>query len=358
MKILDWYILKRFLVTYIFTVLMLEAVLIVIDVTEKIDDFNHPDLTAWRIITEYYINFIPYYANMLSPLIIFISAVFVTSKMATHTEIVAMLSSGISLKRILRPYLIGAALIGVLVFFLLNYINPIANRGRNNFEDNFVRAKYYFTERNVHLKVAPQLYVYLESYDIVSRTGYKFTMEKVVNRNLVAKLDAPNVRWNPDKERWTIPNYKIRHFEKAGERIEKGQMMDTLLRMRPQDFESQHRLHEKLTLPELNAHIDLLRLRGADDVEIFLVEKYERMTYPFATLILTVIGVIVSARKTREGQGFQIAMGFILAFVYILLMVISRTFAYQGGIPSWLSAWIPNVVFCLIGLWMYRNVPK
>ncbi len=358
MKILDWYILKRFISTYLFTTAMLIAVLIVIDVTEKIDDFNHPDLTAWRIVSEYYINFIPYYANILSPLIVFIAAVFVTSKMATHTEIIAMLSAGISLRRILVPYFIGAVMIAVLVYYLINYVIPVANKGRNDFEDAYVRDKFYFTERNVHLKVAPETYVYLESYDNFSKVGYKFTMETVKNRELIAKLDAPRIKWNEEKEKWRIENYKLRTFKEKGEQITNGTAIDTVIKMSPKDFESQHRLQEKLTSPELEAHIDLLNLRGADDVEIFLVEKYERTTYPFAILILSVIGLIVSARKTREGQGFQIAFGFILAFVYIILIVISRSFAQQGGIPPQLSAWIPNLIFLTIGLVMFRRVPK
>jgi len=358
MKILDWYILKRFLITYVFTVLMLVAVMLVIDVTEKIDEFNHPDLTVWRIISEYYINFIPHYAIILSPLIVFISSVFVTAKMATHTEIVAMLSAGISLRRILLPYFIGAVMIGILIFFLINYINPIANRGRNNFEDTFVRDKFYFSERNVHLKVAPTTYVYMESYDNFSNVGYKFTMESIKNRKLLAKLEAPRIKWDEEKKKWLIDIYTLRKFKPEGEEISNGIAMDTLIKMSPKDFESQHKLQEKLTLPELNAHIALLELRGADDVEVYLVEKYERITYPFAILILAIIGVIVSARKTREGQGFQIAFGFVLAFVYILLIVISRSFAYQGGIPPQLSAWVPNIIFCLIGLYMFRRVPK
>ncbi|MEO1652107.1 MAG: LptF/LptG family permease, partial [Bacteroidota bacterium] len=198
MKILDLYILRRFLVTYIFTVLVLIAVLIVIDLAEKVQDFNHPDLTTWRIIKEYYINFVPYYANMLSPLIIFIAAVFVTAKMATHTEIIAIVSGGINLARIIQPFLMGSVLIAVLVFYLINYVVPPANRIRNNFENNFVRSKFYFNEKNVHIKVAPQTYVYLESYDNISHTGYRFTMETIKGTELQEKLDAPRINWNQE----------------------------------------------------------------------------------------------------------------------------------------------------------------
>ncbi len=358
MKKLDWYILKKFLVTYVFTVLVLIAVLIVIDLAEKIEDFNHPDLTTWRIISEYYANFVPYYANMLSPLIIFITAVFVTAKLATHTEIVAMISTGISFARILVPYFIGSVMIGTMVFFLINWTVPNANKVRNNFENNYVRDKFYFNERNVHMKVAPRTYVYLESYDNISHTGYRFTIEEVDSNELISKLESPRIHWDEEKEKWTLSNYKLRTFRQGKEEITYGSKTDTIINMRPKDFETKHRLNEQLTLTELNAYIAELRLRGADDVEIYLVERYERFAYPFSIIILTIIGVIVSARKTRGGTGLQIAFGFVLAFTYILLIVISRTFAQKGGIPPQLSAWIPNLVFCAIGLIMYRRLPK
>lgn len=358
MKILDLYILRRFLVTYIFTVLVLIAVLIVIDLAEKVQDFNHPDLTAWRIIKEYYINFVPYYANMLSPLIIFIAAVFVTAKMATHTEIVAIVSTGINLARIIQPFAIGSVLIALLVFYLINYVVPPANRIRNNFENNFVRSKFYFNEKNVHIKVAPHTYVYLESYDNVSNTGYRFTMETIKGTDLKEKMDAPRINWNEELKKWSIPNYKVRTFQKKQQKITYGARVDTTINMKPSDFESKHRLYEQLTLTELNNYIADLKLRGADDIEIYEVERYERFAYPFSIIILTVIGVIVAARKTREGTSFQIAFGFILAFVYILLITISRSFARKGGIPPEFSAWIPNLTFCIIGFIMYRRVPK
>lgn len=359
MKILDIYILRKFLVTYFFTVLLLIAVLIVIDLAEKVEDFNHPELTAWRILSEYYLNFIPYYTFMLSPLMIFIAAVFVTSKLATHAEIVAMLSAGINLRRILRPYFIGACVIALIVFFLINWVVPRSNRIRNNFENNYVRSKYYFNDRNVHIKIAPTLYVYLERYDNISHVGHRFTMEKIDGTNLLAKLEGSRIIWDKDKKKWTLPDYKVRQFQKNGnEKITYGSQLDTLINIRPEDFESKHRLYEQLTLPELNAHIALSRLRGADDIEIYLVEKYERFAYPFSILILTMMGVIMSSRKTRGGTGFQIAMGFVLAFTFILLLMISRSFARKGGIPPELSAWIPNAIFCVVGYYLYLRVPK
>lgn len=358
MKKLDVYIFKKLIVTYVFTVLLLVGVLLVIDLAEKAEDFARPDLTAWKILTQYYLNFIPHFANMLSPLMIFIATVFVTSKLATHTEIVAMLSSGMSLRRILYPYFLGSIVIGIFVFFLINWIVPNSNKVRHRFEDTYVRDRFYFNERNVHIKIAPSIYVYLESYDNVSHTGFRFTMEKIEGQKLLSKLESPRINWNEEKEKWSISTYKLRNFTDKGEEIEQGNQMDTILNMHPKDFESKHLYQERLTLTELNAYIAELKLRGADDVEVYVVEKYERLAYPFAIIILTMMGVVVAARKSRGGTGFKMAFGFVLAFLYILLIVISRSFAQKGGIPPQLSAWIPNTLFFLIGLYMYRQVPK
>lgn len=360
MKILDWYILKKFIVTYFFTVVLLVSVLIIVDLAEKIEDFSNPKLTAWIIIRDYYLNFIPYFANMLSPLMIFIAAVFVTANMAAHTEIVAILSSGTSLARILVPFVAGSTIIGFFVFFLIGWTIPNANKVRLAFEDTYVREKYYFNERNVHIKIAPKIYVYLESYDNIANVGYRFTIENVDGLNLLSKLEATRINWDSTKRKWVIPSYKKRIFEKNKQEkiINHSTPTDTVLPIRPKDFESRHKLNERLTLTELDQYIAELKLRGADDVETYLVEKYERFAYPFCIVILTVIGVIVAARKSREGTGFQIAFGFVLAFVYIFLLVISRGFAQKGGIPPFLAAWIPNLVFCLIGFVMYRRVPK
>jgi lipopolysaccharide export system permease protein len=358
MKILDWYILRKFLTTYIFTVLILISVLIVIDLTEKIENFSRPDLTVWRIMVEYYLNFIPFYANLLSPLMIFIAAVFVTAKLATHTEIIAILSSGTSLRRIFVPYLIGSSLIAVVVFYMVGWVIPNANKIRLNFEDNYVRKRYYFSERNVHLQVAPKVYAYLESYDNITNTGYRFTLEKIEGLELQSKLEAPSIRWDSTKRKWNLPQYKMRVLEAGKEKITYGQQIDTTLALKPKDFESKHEYYRRLTLTELDAYIAELKLRGSEGVETYLVEKYERYAYPICIVILTIIGVIVSARKTRGGTGFQIAFGFILAFMYIFLVFVSRGFAEKGGIPAYLAAWIPNALFCVIGILMYRRVPK
>lgn len=367
MKILDIYILRKFIVTYLFTVAILIAVLIVIDLAEKIEDFNKPELTLWKIIFEYYLNFIPHYANMLSPLMIFISAVFVTAKMATHTEIIAMLSSGMSLRRILVPYMIGAGIIGVFVFFLINWTVPNANKVRHKFENEYVRSRFFYSKRNVHIQIKPSVFVYIERYDNLADVGYSFTIEEVSKhsnpkeggkKRLKSKLEAPSIKWDEKKRKWKMPKYTLRTFDKDKENIIQGKEKDTLIDIHPEDFESHHMLNEQLTLDELNKHIAKLKLRGSEGVEVYMIEKYIRFSYPFATLILTILGVITASRKTRQGTGYQIAMGFVLALIYILLLFVTKGFAQNEGVPPQLTVWIPNIVFGIIALIMYFRVPK
>jgi len=358
MKKLDWYILRKFISTYIFTVLILMTVLIIIDTTEKIENFRNPVLTYRRIIMEYFVNFIPSMAIMLSPLMIFIAAVFVTSRLATHTEIVAMLSSGMSLGRIMRPYLIGATLIAAFVFWFKGWIIPPADKIRYNFQKNYVETKFYFKQLNFHTKLSPNLYAYLERYDNTIHAGYKFTLERIEGLELKEKLESPRIVWDSLKRKWTLDAFKVRVLEAGKEKVSYYPTRDTLLVMSPKDFESKSKYEEQLTISELDKYIKEQQMRGGDDIERFIVQKYERYAYPFCIIILTAMGVIVSARKSRGGTGLQIAIGFILAFIYIVLVVVSRGFAEKGGLPTYLAVWIPNILFSVLGLFMYYRVPK
>lgn len=368
LKRLDKYILKKFLVTFFFVVIILLSILVVIDITEKIEDFNKMDQTMWQIITKYYLNFIPYWANSLSPIIIFIATVFVTARLATHTEIIAILSSGVSFKRILVPYLLGSSLIAVLTFYLIGWVIPKANRVRLEFENTHIKDKFYFTDRNVHLKIAPYTFAYIESYDNTAHIGYKFTLEhiegyeygKKEKKKLNSKIEARRIMWDKDRKKWLLENYKITRFsdDTLRHEVKYGQSLDTLIDLKPEDFESKYMHNEQLTFPELEEHIAKLKKRGVGKLEVYLVERYERMAYPFAVIILTIIGVIVSSRKTREGAGLQIAVGFALAFVYVMLIMVSRSIGKNGEMPPAVAAWFPNIIFTCIGFLLYKRVPK
>lgn len=357
MKIIDRYLLKKFLSTFIFVVVMLVAIVCVIDFTEKNDDFLEHHLTTAQIF-RYYIDFIPYVASLITPITVFIAVVFVTSKLASQTEIVAILSSGISFRRMLVPYFLGAMLIAVVSFWLNGWVIPNANKSRIAFEIKYVKSPFYNDERNIHLKVAPELYAYMERYNTASDVGYRFTLEKIQGNQMLAKLSARRIEWDSTQTKWKLKDWQLHTFEGAQESIVRGDALDTTLTIQPKDFSSNYGLYETLTLPELNSHISLLRERGGNDVAIYKVEKYIRYMSPFTAIILTFIGVIVSARKSRGGSGFQIALGFFIAFIFIIFFIFARSIAEANSMDPVLAVWLPNIVFSMVGLILYNTVPR
>ncbi|MFN0049282.1 MAG: LptF/LptG family permease [Cytophagales bacterium] len=358
LTILDRYILKKYLVTFVFVVLIIITVICVIDYTEKNEDFLTKNVPLREIFISYYLNFIPYVINILSPILVFIATVFVTARLASRTEIIAILSSGTSFLRILRPYLLGSAIIAIVTYYMYGWVIPRASRIRHGFENVYVRGQYFFDKRNVHIKVAPTSYVYMESYNNSIHCGYQFTIETIDIGRVIDKLSASRIVWKEDIKKWRIEYWTKHSFEGKKEIETRGNELDTTLNLSPKDFETQHMLYEQMTIDELSAQVDLLTQRGAEGVEPYLIEKYTRQTYPFSIIILTIIGVIVSSRKSREGVGLQIALGFGLAFMYIIFMIIGQSIGKGGAITPALSAWIPNVIFSGIGLIMYFRVPK
>lgn len=357
MKIIDRYILTRFLSAFIFTVLIICSVILVIDITEKTEKFVKAELETMQIVG-YYLDFIPWIANFITPLTVFIATVFVTAKMAGHTEIVAILSSGVSFKRLLLPYFIGACMIAIASFFLTGWIIPNSNKSRVAFEVEYLKSKFYYDKTNIHMQVAPDVYLYMRSYNNQSNIGYNFTLERMEGTKLKEKFSASRITWNKETEKWDLINWKRIQIDGMQEMVEEGRKADTTLAIHPSEFENDYRRYDGMTINELNSHITKLKSRGAGDVEVYEVEKYTRFTSPFAVIILTFMGVIVSSRKTRGGAGFQIALGFFLSFLYIMFFILSKTIAEAGSIPPALSVWLPNIVFGGISLLMYKYVPR
>ena len=357
MKILDRYILKKFLSSYLFVVLILVAVITVIDITEKSDDFLEHKLT-FNQIAGYYIDFIPWIANLITPITVFIATVFVTSKLAGHTELVAVLSSGVSFRRMLIPYLIGSVLIASVSFYLNGWLIPNSDKSRVAFLVQYTHKPFNFNQNNIHIKVAPESYMYLRNYNNHSKVGHQFTLESVRDNVMYQKLTARRVSWIEESEKWKVQDWALREFDGRNEYLSKGKELDTLLNITPKDFESNKYLEQTLTIDELNSTISLLMSRGADNVETYLVEKYMRYMSPFAIIILTFMGVIVSARKSRGGVGFQIALGFLIAFIFIICFMLSREFALKGVVSPLLGVWMPNIFFTFVALLMYRTVPR
>jgi len=357
-KILDWYIFKQFLVAFFFIVLNFTLVICMIDLVEKNGDFikNKPSLN--EVLFDYYLNYIPYMANLLSPITIFIAAVYITSRLASRVEVIAILSSGVSFLRFLLPYVTASSFLAVIIYFLIGYTIPDANKGRLAFEYKYVNGLFRFEGRNIHLKIGPGTFIYLQSYNNIDREGYNCTLEEIEGTTLLKKLKAEKLIWVPEKKNWRLLNVRIFDFKSKPNSIVYKTSVDTIINLKTNDFESQHLLHERLTNSELEKHIATLKFRGADNVEGFLVEKYLRTTYPFSIIILTVIGVLLSAKKSREGAGLKIVLGFILAFVYIMFHVVCRTIAQTGSLDPLLACWLPNLVFIAIGIALYFTLEQ
>jgi lipopolysaccharide export system permease protein len=356
MKILDWYIFKKFVKTFLFVILIFVLVILVIDVVEKLDAFRRMKATWKEIITDFYFNYIPYLINLVSPLLIFIAAVFVTAQMASRTEIVAILSSGITFMRFMRPYWIASGIFAIITFYLTGWLIPDANKIRVDFDIQHIKGQDNKLHRNLHIGIAPNVYAYMQDYQNYSRTGYKFTLERFEGNKLLEKLEAPTIVWDTTKNKWRIDRYTLRKINGMDEElIIHNSPIDTTLNIKPEDFEDKHMYYEKLTFPELDAYIALLRQRGAEGVDVYVTEKYARYTYPFAVIILTFFGVIVASRKNRRGIGAQIALGFVLAFVYLLFYILAtKAIANSGKMPILLAVWLPNVIFTILGIAMYR----
>lgn len=356
-RIVDKFIVKKFISAYFFVVTILLAVIGVIQITEKNDDIIKHNLSFLEV-AEYMLDFFPYVGNMITPITTFIAVVFITAKMAGHSEIIALLSSGISFRRLMYSYLIGALFIALLNFYLTGWLIPDSNKDRIAFEIQYFEKPYHFSDRDVHIKVGPNTYFYLESYNNQNKTGYKFTLETIKDHQLLEKLSSQRIEWKEETQSWELNTWEKRTFEGFNESYTKGKFLDTVLNITPKDFENSWRLFETLTINELNEHISLLKSRGADDVIIYEVEKYTRYASPFTVILLTFIGLFVSARKARGGTGFQIALGFLISFIYILFFWFSKTLAEAGGMHPALAIWIPNIIFTFIGFIIYKTVPR
>jgi lipopolysaccharide export system permease protein len=366
MKILDRYILKKVLSTFFFVVLILMAIITVIDVTEKMDKFAKNNLDNSAVLG-YYLDFIPWIAGLITPITIFIAIIYVTSRLASHTEIISILSGGVSFRRFLLPYFMAASVIAAISFILNGWVIPAATKSRLAFELRYFNNRYYTTTQNVHLQVAPQVYLFIKDYNNVSNTGYQFTLEKFNDNALIEKLTAETIHWDTLKRTWTLSiwrNHRINDvFASIGSVdpssfVTYGQRMDTALAISPKDFEAQERSYEGMTTPELKEHITKLKFRGATGVAMYEVENHIRLASPFTTFILVFMGVTVSSRKSRGGTGLQIALGFVLAFIFILFFLLARRFAETGGLHPVIAAWIPNVIFGVISLVLYRFTPR
>ena len=360
-SILDRYIIRKFLGTFFFTILIMIVITIVFDISEKIDDFIDKKAPLEAIVFDYYLNFVPYFVSLFSSLFIFISVIFFTSKMAAQTEIIAILSSGISFRRFLYPYFISACILALFSLVINDVIMPSANSKRLDFENQYIKNPVNYLERNVHKQVEPGLFVYLESFNNSSETAYSFSMERYEGdrMKLVSKLISERATWNKEKEKWTIRDYYIRDIDSLGyESLHSGAEIDTTINLHPSEFKRRANFIETMSIAELNEFIDNLKMQGADNVNSFLTELHKRLAFPFSTFILTLIGASLSTRKVRGGIGIHVAIGIAISFLYILFMQFSAEFATKGNLPPAIAVWVPNIIFGIVGIFLYRLAPK
>jgi lipopolysaccharide export system permease protein len=359
--ILDWYIIRQFLGTFVFSLVLILGIAVIFDFSEKIDDFIQKQAPMKAIIFDYYLNFIPYFATLFAPMFVFISVIFFTSRMAVNTEIIAILNSGMSFGRLLLPYFISAAVIALAAFMLQNYVLPHSNIARLDFEEKYYRSSDFrkMNVSSVHRQVYPNVYIYMEQYNKISQSGRNFSMEKFDDQGrLESKMTANMIRWDSTTNKWGAWWYYIRETDSIGERISSGRRIDTVLNVGPDDFTRSPQFVYTMTYRELHDYIDVLKSQGSDEIKLYLNEKQRRYASPFAFFILTLIGVSLSSRKIKGGIGMQIGLGLALTFSYILFMQFASQFSLKGDLDPALAMWIPNIIYTFIALGVYWNAPK
>jgi lipopolysaccharide export system permease protein len=357
LKRIDTYIIAKFLGTYFFSIVLILSIAVVLDLTEKLDKFFDNDAPLQAIIVDYYLNFIPFYMNMLSPLFVFISVIFFTSKMAGNTEIVAILASGVSFRRLMLPYFISALLISVISFTLGAYVIPHSTEKMLTFQDKYVKPLKQTHARNVEMEVEKGVVMYIERYDVAENKGYRFSLDKFEGKSLVSRLTAQSITWD-SAHCWTISDYLQRDFDGLYESIIKGDKKDTVIMVEPFEFFITSKESGQMTVPELGSYLKRQKNRGVGNIQAFADEYYKRFTMPLAAFIMTLIGVSLSSRKVRGGMGLHLGIGLALSALYILFSTFSTTFSVSGLMSPLLAAWLPNILFLAVGIYLYCTAPK
>ena len=355
LKKIDIYIIKKFLGTYFFAIALIISIAVVFDINEKLDSFLNAPLKA--IVVDYYLNFIPYFANLFSPLFTFIAVIFFTSKLADNSEIIAMLSSGISFRRLMIPYMISAAIIAGVTFYLNRYVIPPANVTRIEFQNKYVKNKKVDYASNIQLQVEPGVIAYMSRYDNNTKTGYRFSLEKFEGKILKSRLTAQTVTYD-SAYHWIIKDYMIRNFNGMREELTRGSRLDSIITIEPSDFLISRYDSELMTTSALKTYIDRQKKRGVANIKDFEIEYEKRFAMTAASFILTVIGMSLSSRKVKGGMGVNIGIGLLLSFSYILFSTVSSTYAVSGATSPRIAVWLPNIVYSIIAVYLYRKAPK
>lgn len=359
-KIIDWYIISKYLGTFIYTLTLFVVIIVIFDLSEKLDDFLGNNLSFWQVISLYYAGSIPFYVNMLSPLINFIAVIFFTAKMADQTEIVPILSGGVSFNRFLLPYFISAFIIFSINLASNLYILPYTNQIKNNFENTFIKKNDPTSKTDIHMKLDDRTYIYMRSFDNRSKIGSQFSLDNFKGDVLTKKIVADEIKWDSLKRSWKLTNYSVRNIDGLKETMVNGatKTKDTVLDMRPDDFSAYDNIFENLSNKDLSDKIKKERIRGSGIMNDLLFERYKRYLQPLSAFVLTLIGVALSSRKVRGGVGLPLGIGIILSFCYIVLNQFAKMFSLKGGISPLLAVLVPTIFFGLLGYYLLRKAPK
>jgi lipopolysaccharide export system permease protein len=363
LKILDRYILRKFLGTFVFTLLLITTIAVVIDTSEKADDFVKSGLGSWQLVTNYYIGFVPFIMSMIFPLMVFIAVIYFTSKMAGRAEFIAILAGGVRYNRMLRPYLLGSILLAVIFWFASQYWVPRANEIRTNFQAVYVDGNSSYNadpyrNNNYYLRVDPVTFVGFRYYDTVNKSGSNFFLQKIRDNKVYYNLRSESIRWDTGKKDWKLLNVIERRIDGLKESAKKLDTLHINLNVKPGELRRDDYLKDKLTSPELKQFISMEEIRGSEGLNTFKVERYRRDATPFSVIIMTLIGAIVASRKVRGGSGLQLAYGIVTAAIFVVMDKFSVTFSTKGSFPPILAAWLPNIIFSIVAIWLYIKTPK
>ncbi len=358
MKKLDWYILRQLLSIFIMSILLIILIVIIFDLAEKLDDFILKEAPIKGLVFDYYLNFVPYFVNLFGHLFFFVSVIFLTSRMAAKTEIIAILSSGISFNRLLFPFLLASILVGGLNFYLGNFLIPEVNKPRLEFERDYYRNPVRNLNYNIHLQLSDTTKVYVQSFDNISNTAYRFSYEEYDKDGIREKINSNRIIFDSTTHKWKLAEYHRRRIDDLSEELRFGDTLVMDLGLLPQDFNINAHKVEIMNYRELNRFIERETQRGSPEVNSYLIEKYQRLLNPIAFIILTIIGVSLSSRKIRGGTGIHLAMGIGLAFSLIMMMEITSVFSTKGNLPPLLSVLLPLIIYFIIGILLIRKTPK
>ena len=360
---IDWYILRKFVVTFLFCMILFTLIAVAVDTSEKTDDFVKTGLSTWQIIRQYYFGFIPFIWGLLFPLFVFIAVIFFTSRMATRSEIIAILASGTSYNRLLKPYIVGGILFAVILWLGNSYVIPRANKIKSNFQTTYFDKGNQQSRSSTcwncyYLRIDSNTYIGLKYYDTTSKSSSSFFMERVQGNKVVFNLRSNSIRWDTAVRKWKIYNVTERRVSGMKEEIKQYTDSSINISLKPEELRKDEYMKDKLTTPELVSFIQREEMRGREGLNPLKVEQYRRTATPATVLLLTLIGVVIASRKTRGGSGMHLALGIVIAAIFIISDRFSTVFATKSNFPPLIAAWLPNVIFSFVAYWMYRRTPK